>query len=410
MQDISPDMEDLLRKASEAYPLKDTGDRWNEIASRITAPQDKGRKPAAYPRYLFLALLLLLSTALNHYFFYTKGSDPLKIATVHKASPEKTSSYKQNHSGNSISVAAGGIKNKNKNSVQPEKKSNGSSQRKYVNPGQISAPVTEAVKPMEIAAKTTGNKPDLPEEATPLMATDVVAAPKLEAKFEAAPLPLNPENVSPEPEKAAPPVPKKKNHEPALYYGVVAGPELNATKSQQVKKAGWKVGLIGGYSLSNRVSVETGVLFSRKFYTSPGERFSMKEIGATMPSTMKILDVEGSSKLIEIPVSVQYHVLQTSKRKVSFSAGVSSYVLTTESNRYHTLMNGTSQMMYGTYKNNRRYLAASVDLGLSYAQNFGTGNTIRLQPYLQIPARGMGVGQLNIRSAGLRIAITHTVR
>src|SRR5438093_8272407 len=44
MQDLGPDMEDLLRRASEAYPLKQSEDRWNEIASRLS------QKPASQPK------------------------------------------------------------------------------------------------------------------------------------------------------------------------------------------------------------------------------------------------------------------------------------------------------------------------------------------------------------------------
>src|SRR5688572_15973894 len=69
MQDIGPDMEDLLRKAADLYPLKKGEDKWNEIASKISEqtiqPKQKQRK--IYYRLLLLCGLLLAFLVLNDY-------------------------------------------------------------------------------------------------------------------------------------------------------------------------------------------------------------------------------------------------------------------------------------------------------------------------------------------------------
>ena len=70
-------------------------------------------------------------------------------------------------------------------------------------------------------------------------------------------------------------------------------------------------------------------------------------------------------------------------------------------------MNGAEQMMYGHYDNNRHYFAAAADIGIGYEQALGTKNNIRLQPYIQLPLKGIGVGQLQLMGAGVRVAIIH---
>ncbi len=63
MQDMSSDMEELLRKASENYPLKQTEDRWDKIASEIiqdTAPDPGVQKTYGYKKQLILSAVLLL--------------------------------------------------------------------------------------------------------------------------------------------------------------------------------------------------------------------------------------------------------------------------------------------------------------------------------------------------------------
>jgi len=189
-----------------------------------------------------------------------------------------------------------------------------------------------------------------------------------------------------------------------FYYGLILGTELNSIENQDMKKAGFNIGLMGGYRFTKHISVETGVLFSQKYYTTAGQYFSLKEIGPMMPAAMKVMDVKGASILVEIPLHVRYDVLAKKDHRFFSSAGISSYILTKESNQYHTSLNGTEAMMYATYKKNRGYFAASLDLAIGYEKNIGKKSSIRIQPYIQVPIKGIGVGSLKVMSPGVHIA------
>ncbi|MBA2746084.1 MAG: PorT family protein [Flavisolibacter sp.] len=193
-----------------------------------------------------------------------------------------------------------------------------------------------------------------------------------------------------------------------FYYGLLLGTTLNTVKNQDRNKFGFDIGFIGGYRFNRHISVETGVLFSQKYYTTAGEYFSLKEIGPMMPAAMKVMDVKGTSKVVEIPVYLRYNVLNKKEHRFFSSAGFSSYILTKESNQYFTSLNGTEGIMYGTYKTNRSYFAASFDLAIGYEKNFGKKSSIRFQPYVQLPVKGIGVGNLKVMSTGVHIAITRS--
>ncbi len=195
-----------------------------------------------------------------------------------------------------------------------------------------------------------------------------------------------------------------------FYYGLLLGTELNSIENQDMKRFGFNIGLIGGYRFNRHISVETGVLFSQKYYSTAGEYFSLKEIGPMMPSAMKVIDVKGASMVVEIPVHLRYDVLAKKDHRFFSSAGFSSYILTKESNRYHTSLNGTEGMMYATYKKNRGYFAASLDLAIGYEKNIGKKSSIRIQPYVQVPIKGIGVGSLKVMSPGVHIAITRSAQ
>lgn len=69
-------------------------------------------------------------------------------------------------------------------------------------------------------------------------------------------------------------------------------------------------------------------------------------------------------------------------------------------------MNGAQQNMASSYKNKSRSLAANYDISGGYEHKIGKSILFRIEPYLQIPLKGMGVGSMRMKTSGLRIGIT----
>jgi hypothetical protein len=414
MQDMSPDMEDLMRKASEAYPLKETDDRWDEIASKIKtpAPTTELKTESGYKKYFASILLLLLFLFVGFFFFNKTGVDKFrKPASIQTDKPNEDIKPAQNYN---LEKAKQLLTNKSNITVQENagKHDLYSEKDKY----KLSTTKQKAIDNNNLNKKNVNDDEEIDNysnlvsnnnEPAIIFKKQNVAINKLEVPFDYPEFSLHPKTFFFNWDNSVLSSQKRKGgfYNRGFYYGLVGGPGFNTIKNQEFKKAGWNIGLVGGYYFSKKFSVETGLLFSQKYYTTMGDYFSMKEIGSAMPSAMKIMAVDGYSKMIEIPVLFCYDFIQNNKRSFFSLAGFSSYMLTNEDNQYHTSMNGTEEMMYGTYKNNKRYFAASLDLGVGYAQKFGNKNNIRFQPYLQIPLKGVGVGNLQIMGAGLLIAI-----
>ena len=81
-----------------------------------------------------------------------------------------------------------------------------------------------------------------------------------------------------------------------------------------------------------------------------------------------------------------------------------------DKNNYLVSMNGSQQTMISSYKNKSRSLAASFDISAGYEHKIGKSNYMRIEPYIQIPLKGMGVGSMPMISSGLRIGITKFTR
>ena len=196
---------------------------------------------------------------------------------------------------------------------------------------------------------------------------------------------------------------KKNKNKPILYYGIAAGVELNKVKSQDLTKAGFNGGLILGLQINKKIAVESGVQLSQKKYYSDGKYFKPKS--GSMPANMKIMSLESSSTIIEIPVSVKYN-FSKKKNTLYAKAGVSSYIMTKESNKYQAVVSGQQQEINSTYKTDHGYLASDVRISAGYQHTISKKINMRIEPYIQIPLKGIGIGALQVTTTGVQIILS----
>ena len=187
-----------------------------------------------------------------------------------------------------------------------------------------------------------------------------------------------------------------------FYYGFTVGLAFNQVKNQHLTNPGWNAGIVVGLQLNNHFAIETGLQFSQKKYYSTGIYFHPKS--GTMPSNMVIKYLYGKSNLIEIPVNIKYN-FQASKDGFYLITGLSSYLMTTEINRYMADINGEQKEINSTYNSMHNYLSSMLNFGIGYQFHLTRKTNAQLEPYLQIPVRGMGIGSLQVKTMGLHFII-----
>jgi hypothetical protein len=131
-------------------------------------------------------------------------------------------------------------------------------------------------------------------------------------------------------------------------------------------------------------------------------------MAGSMPPDMKIMDVKSTVDVLQLPISFRYNLVVKKGHSLFASAGFSSYVLFKENNSYHTMHNGTEGMMHSTYKERRTYFLSSVDISTGYEKQLGTKTSLRISPFVQFPLAGIGIGELQLKTAGFRFALTRS--
>jgi hypothetical protein len=422
MPDVGPDMDDLLRRASDEYPLKEVPDNWSEIVSRLSAMGEVQESRKRSSRKLFYGLILLLFFLCAGLFLNRTGKSGLQDSNVSIKSGGDTQNTqgKQKEGGTAPLITDPFSRLKGADITTYEGELSQDKQQGTARVHQPRSDIAKAVKlsPGALSKKTkkngftSSNEPgeehlylSSGQEYSIFTNRETLISRPGAANWlrghSAQPASFIQLPLAPMGEKQKTAASSRK-----FYFGLTAGAGFSMVKNSGLQKSGFDVGLLAGYRPKSRVSLETGVLVVQKFYATEGKNFSMEEVGSAMPAGMKLMEVEGSSRVVELPLHLRYDFIADHRKRFFSTTGFSSFWVTKERNTYHAMMNGVPEKMYGAYSKDRRYFAAAFDLGLGYETHVQSNIAIRIEPYVQIPIRGIGVGKLPVRSAGVRLGIT----
>jgi hypothetical protein len=193
-----------------------------------------------------------------------------------------------------------------------------------------------------------------------------------------------------------------------LYYGLLFSPDLTTVKFQRTSNVGYNVGLLAGYRFGKRLAVETGVLYERKFYYSTGEYFNTKK--TPWPADMDLINVDGWCNMYEIPVNVRFTFATGEKSSWYANAGMSSYIMKKQKYDYSYKYYGQYGERNWTYRKTTADWFSIIHLGVGYERPVGVLGTLRVEPYIKIPSRGIGIGDLPVTSVGMNIGLTRPLR
>ena len=418
MQYLDDDMDELFRKAAKDYPLKLQKDDWDAIAGKIAAThtaslvQKKRNSIKSAFRLLLLTVVVLAISGTTIFIFiknHVKNTNPgithSRNNEVMKEDPypSNTKKYKKEieYTNKITDLGLAGQPGTSQKS-KPSKKeillfSDARNKVLAVDEKSLSdfvitdLGIKERDSKVEITRKEfimgenkmiTGNVPDNSD------------------------LDENNINKRPSDNSGKKPDLANKAEKGKLYAGMATGPQFNQVKNQGFGKTGIYTGVFAGLQITNRMSVETGLFISEKKYFSAGEYFSMKMVASTMPAGMKIESLSGKSTVLEIPFKFKYDILNRHNGILFGTAGVSSYILTNESNNYQASLNGNYENLDGNYSRKNKYFSSSLYISAGYAYKAGKKITLRIEPYIQIPLRGIGVGSLPVLSTGINLGIS----
>jgi len=188
----------------------------------------------------------------------------------------------------------------------------------------------------------------------------------------------------------------------------VFGPDFSNVGFVSPEKTGINLGLMVGYRFTNRFSIQTGVLHSRKHYTAVGEAYKGYP-GINLNNTYVKMDwVDANCLMWDIPINMRYDWLLRPKQRAFVSAGISSYILSEEDLQYHFRYYGYPGYRAWSNQENTSYWMSVVNVSVGYEQRISSSFSIQAEPFIKVPIREIGYGNIDLNSLGIFLSLKYS--
>lgn len=192
-----------------------------------------------------------------------------------------------------------------------------------------------------------------------------------------------------------------------VALSLLVAPAYNGVDNLNNGKTGTDVGLLLTLGLSRRWSFSTGALYAKKLYeTGFSSNYSNGYNGYGDPD---IQAVDADCRVLDIPLNINYAIIDKGKTTINLGTGISSYIMLREDYRF------VSDDPYGEVPadihlvNENQHWLSVLNLHASYQQRLSSKMSLSLQPYLKIPVKDIGYAKVKLQSLGMALSASWTL-
>lgn len=204
----------------------------------------------------------------------------------------------------------------------------------------------------------------------------------------------------------------KKEHvaRPRLSLLLSFAPDFSGTSLGRYSAPGKAYGAVIHYHLKSRWSVSAGVIKNNKTYTGAGEDYTPPN-GYWKYYTNGVIpeSIDGSCSVLEFPLMVQYVLSDRRQNRWIVGAGTSSYIMQSESYRYHFDQPNPGAREGWNSRGSSRFLFNMLNLTVAYERQVIPGLMLGIEPYVKLPLEKIGWSSLKLYSSGASVTLRYTL-
>jgi hypothetical protein len=189
---------------------------------------------------------------------------------------------------------------------------------------------------------------------------------------------------------------KKANQGGVFGIKAVVSPDFSSVNFFSASKSGFNYGLLAGYSFNNRWSVYTGVISSKKLYSTNNIEGSYNWDNHDYP----VKELDGDCRILDIPINVYYTFFPERSFSLRAGLGFSSYIMRKESYVYCLDVYGddTYYEQHVNGKNNEWFKV--MNLSIAVSKKLANRLSVEFEPFVKAPLAGVGEGKVSLVSMG----------
>jgi hypothetical protein len=203
----------------------------------------------------------------------------------------------------------------------------------------------------------------------------------------------------------------------SLNFGLAFGPDYTDAGGITNNQLGNNIGLTAGYYLTSKLSINSGVFYTNKFYWAAGHKSGNSNYArgpllvgnvTTAAAPPPIDFINGSANIWELPLTLRYDFAKNEKTKFFVNAGFSSYFVMKQTYIYF-FHNGMRPLAYKIYDDEQmNYWFKVADISLGFETEIGKGFSFQAEPFFKLPLKNMGSDNLKLNSYGFLLSFRYT--
>ncbi len=196
----------------------------------------------------------------------------------------------------------------------------------------------------------------------------------------------------------------------SLEIGVKGGPDFASVNSIAGDRPGSTFGLTVDYQFANHWYIGSGLLFSRKNFAAVPQDYHVpadyyQQSGMWMGGAPTVNYIKGRFDMLEIPLNLRYDFSTAGSTLFFVSAGTSSYLFTNENCHYYYNFYNRPSIKGFTYTSDPNNLFSTLNLSMGAEAGISNSFSLLIAPYVKIPTRNIGFGQVSLSSVGIDFAL-----
>src|SRR5579871_6884483 len=202
----------------------------------------------------------------------------------------------------------------------------------------------------------------------------------------------------------------------SLQIGVLFAPEFSKVKYiYDNNRLGNSFGITLGYQLSGKLSLNSGIIISKKYYQANDKQFHGPQNAAGTNNDIEF--VNASANVIDIPLNIRFNYFTDGNSTFFVNGGLSSYLMKKEDFDYYCHYynnNGGFQVQAARWvpqpeappsKNN---LFSIINLSTGFETAINNSFSFQFEPYMKLPLKGVGFGKVDLSSYGIIFSLKYS--
>jgi hypothetical protein len=188
-------------------------------------------------------------------------------------------------------------------------------------------------------------------------------------------------------------------------FGALVAPDISSVQFKNSGKLGFNVGATINYRFSNRWSLQTGLIYTRKMYTAAASDYHPPKGSWTY--SIDLDKVEGDCYMWDIPLNIRYDLNTNTRNRFFVSGGLSSYLMKKETYDYYYTYNGVYDHREKSYVTHLNHWFNIMNVSGGFEHSFNRKFSLQLEPYVKIPLQGIGFGSVDLSSYGIYFSLRY---